>query len=242
MQIEGRNPVNEALKSGRQISVVYVQSRVAKSPKVREIVSQAIKKGIRVRKMTSTFLDKISLTSSHQGVIAIEKRKIQRLQEVLDGLYEKGKTPFFVIINEVLYQQNLGAIIRSAECAGCTGVIIPLNTKVTSEAIRASMGAIEYIPVINWNLFNAMKTLKNEGVKIIGLEATGTKTIYEEDLRGGIAILVGGEDRGITPSVLKHCDIVAKIPLFGKINSLNMSNATAVALFEKVRQDRGNGR
>lgn len=237
MQVEGRNPVIEVVKSDRPVSIIYIQARSVKSPKIREIISLARKRGIRVRKVGKNKLEKMSLTKNHQGIIANVKRIYKTLNETLTELNKNNQEPFFVLVSEVLYQQNLGAIIRSAECAGCNGVIIPKNTRVLSEAIRASMGATEHISIIRENIFNAIRLLKESAIKIVGIEVLGQKTIYEEDLRGPITIIVGGEDRGIGRSLLGKCDMVLKIPLFGKINSLNMSNATAVTLFEKVRQE-----
>ena len=237
MQIEGGNPVFEALKSETKVNLVLVQSRSVSSQKIREIISLARKKGIRVRKTGKNKLDKMSQTKNHQGIIAHIRRETKSLKEVIAELNKARKQPFFVLINEVHHQQNLGAIIRTAECAGSNGVIVPSKTRITTEATRASMGATEYIPVIRENIFNATKLLKENAIKIVGLEASGKKSVYQEDLTGAITIVIGGEDRGITRSLLTRCDIVLKIPLFGKINSLNMSNAAAIALFEKVRQE-----
>lgn len=237
MQVEGRNPVHELLKSETKVSVIFIQNDIALTDKIKQIVSLAKKNGIRTRRIGRHKLNKLSRTKNHQGVIARVKRKFKSLKEVLLELKEKNREPFFTIISEVLYQQNLGAIIRTAECAGSTGVIIPKKTKVLEEAVRASMGGVEHIEIIKENLFNAIKTLQSEGIKVVGIEADGKKLIYDADLTGPIAIIVGGEDSGIGRSLEKKCDIVLKIPLFGKINSLNMSNAAAVTLFEKVRQD-----
>lgn len=240
MQIEGRNPVLETLKSNQKVLIIFIQYKTVKTEKIKEIISLAQKKGIRVRKTGRNKLDKMSKTKNHQGIIAKTLRRFETLNKILDKLRNNDKQPFFVIINEVLYQHNLGAIIRTAECAGCSGVIIQNKTKLTAEAVRSSMGATEHIPIIKENLFNAIKTLKSNDVKIAGLEASGKKTIYQEHLNVPIAFIIGGEDSGITRPILNKCDIVLKIPLFGKINSLNMSNAAAVTLFEKVRQDSTN--
>ncbi|MBN2015986.1 23S rRNA (guanosine(2251)-2'-O)-methyltransferase RlmB [Candidatus Dojkabacteria bacterium] len=237
MQIEGRNPVTEALKSDRKISVIYIQNTTTGSDKIREIISMANKKGIRIRKIGKNHLAKITKTKNHQGIIASVRYEFNSLRDILEKQYAENKDPFFVLINEVLYQHNLGAIIRTAECAGCSGVIIPKKTQLTENAIRTSMGATEHIPVIKENLFNAMKLLKAEGIRIIALEATGKETIYDENLKGPVAIVIGGEHSGVTKSILPKCDKVLRIPLLGKINSLNMSNAAAIILFEKVRQE-----
>lgn len=237
MKVEGRNPVYETLKSDKKVSVVYIQRKIVGTDKIRDIISLANKKGIRIRKVGQHKLKKMSRTKNHQGVIAITKYEFKSLKSVVENLYKNDKHPYFVMFNEVLYQQNLGAIIRTAECAGCTGVIVPKKTRLTPEAVRASMGATEHIPIIKENIFNAIKYLKQQAVKIVGIEASGQKSIYETDLRGPFALLVGGEHSGITEPFLKKCDHVLKIPLFGKISSLNMSNAAAVTLFEKVRQE-----
>lgn len=237
MYIEGRNPVYEAVKSGNPIRRIYIVTGGAKSQKIREIVSEATKSGIRIQKVGKKKIDHMSRTGNHQGIIADVKRHYQKLSDMLEKLREADKDPFFVLVNDVLYQQNLGAIIRTAECAGCTGVIIPNKIKVTERVVRASMGATEHIPIIKASLFNAIKLLKDAGIWVYGLEADGQQTIYEKDLTGPVTIVIGSEDEGLGRSVGKKCNDVIKIPLFGKINSLNMSNATAVTLFEKARQE-----
>jgi len=237
MQIEGRNPVQELLRSNKKVSILFIQHSIVKNDKIKEIVSFAQKKGIRIKKIGKNKLKKMSRTKNHQGIIAKAIREFDNLNVILNNLNKERKQPFFTIINEVLYQHNLGAIIRTAECAGCSAVIIPKKTRLTEEAVRASMGATEHIPLIKTNLFSAIKYLKEYDIKIIGLEASGKKSIYKEKLDLPVAFVIGGEHSGITSSLYKKCDIVLKIPLFGKMNSLNMSNAAAIALFEKIRQD-----
>jgi 23S rRNA (guanosine2251-2'-O)-methyltransferase len=214
-----------------------MQNDIGQTDKIKQIVSLAKKNGVRLRKIGRHKLDKLSRTKNHQGVIARVRRDFLSLNEILDKLDQEDKIPFFVMISEVLYQQNLGAIIRTAECAGCTGVIIPKKTRINEEAARASMGAVEHVEIIKENLFNAIKILKKKGVPVVGLEADGKRSIYETNLVGPITIIIGGEHSGIGKSLEAKCDLVLKIPLFGKINSLNMSNAAAIALFEKVRQE-----
>lgn len=238
MQVEGRNPVLETLRSKTKVTLLFMQNDVRKNPKISEMVSTAQKKGVRIRRVSKNQLDKLSNTKNHQGVIARVYRPSVTLKDVLQKLEEENKTPFFVLMNEVLYQQNLGAIIRSAECAGATGIIVPRKTKVTPEAIRASMGATEHIPIIKESIFNALRMLKDYGIKAVGIEASGDKFIYDSNLTGPLTVVVGGEDKGITSSLLQKCDEVLKIPLRGKINSLNMSNAAAIIFFEKVRQEK----
>jgi 23S rRNA (guanosine2251-2'-O)-methyltransferase len=237
MQIEGRNPVLETLRAGKKISVLYIQHKIVQTEKIREILKRAQKKGIRIQKVGKNNLTRMSKTKVHQGVIAKIKYEAKSLREVLLDVEEQNREPFFIMTNEVLYQHNLGAIVRSAEVGGCNGVIVPLKTKITAEAVRASMGATEHIPIIKENIFSAVKILTDEGIKIVGLEASGDTYLYDEDLTGPICILIGGENIGITRALIKKCHSVLKIPIFGKINSLNMSNAAAVAIFEKVRQE-----
>jgi 23S rRNA (guanosine2251-2'-O)-methyltransferase len=237
MQIEGRNPVIEALSSNTQISRIYVQNKISRNNKVANIFKLANKKKIPLKIIGTHKLNQLSKTQNHQGVIAIVRYNYFNLKVTIQDLFEKNQDPFFVIIPDILHEQNLGAIIRSSECAGCNGVIISKKINLSSETVRTSMGATQHIPIIRENLFNALKTLKKNGIKIIGLEATGSKIIYDCDLRGPIAFIIGAEDKGITMSITPKCDIVLKIPLFGKISSLNMSNALSIALFEKVRQE-----
>ena len=236
MIIEGRNPVFEAMRSDKKISKILVQSSSTASEKIREILALAQKKGVRVQKISRSKLDNLSRTANHQGVIAYSSLTIYKLDEVLDLLERIKRDPFFVIIPDVLYQQNLGAIIRSAECAGCSGVIIGTNIRILPEAGRTSMGAIEHIPIIRHNIFNAIRELRRNAIKVYAIEAEGKSDIYNTDLSGGIALVIGAEDKGVSSAIEKKCDDVIKIPLFGKLNSLNMSNAAAVVLFEKKRQ------
>ena len=237
MQVEGRNPVLEVLRSDKKVSIIFIQNNLKHTDKIKEIVSLAHKKGVRIRKIGKNQIQNKSKTKNHQGIIAATTQTFHSLREVIAKTRKNREKPFFVILNQVLYQQNLGAIIRSAECAGCNGVIIPKSVRMTEESIRASMGATEHISIIRENLFNAMRILKEEDIKIVGLEAEGESYIYDANLTGAIAFVIGGEHSGVTKSIMAKCDIVIKIPIFGKIGSLNMSNAAAIALFEKVRQE-----
>ena len=237
--ILGRNPVLESLRSEQDISDIYIKERTIIDSKIKEILDLAKDRNIRFKFVSRQFLDKVAEGAIHQGVAGIKRDKVAKsLEQILKDLEEKKIDPFIVYIREVQNEFNVGGIIRSAESAGANIVILPPKTHMTPQMIRASMGASEHIEVINDNLFSAIKTVKSWLVKVIGIELTGTKYYFEEDLKGPAMLIVGGEDRSLSKEVTDKCDAVVRIPQLGKVNSLNMGVAVAVVLFEKVKQDK----
>ena len=236
--IEGRNPILEALLAKTVISRIWIASSVVKNKKIRQLLRLASQRQVSVKKTDRKSLDKISQTKLHQGVIAfassLPRFSLTRLLEK-----KKRKEGFcFLLLTEVLDEQNLGAILRTAEATGVTAVIIPKRAKgVTSVVARTAMGAAEYLPVVKENLFSAIKILKKQGAQIVGAEPKSGKILYQMDLRGPVAFVVGGEDRGLTAPIKKACDFLVSIPMRGKVSSLNMSVACAVLLYEKLRQE-----
>lgn len=238
MQIEGRNPVLESLLSKREFSFLKIQKGIKIDVKLKRILDLARSKRIRIEEMDRKKLDKMSETGAHQGVIGIVRdRKTKTFSELIKLIDERKETPFLIYVREALYEFNLGAIIRTAECAGMQGVIVPPNRDITPQVIRASMGASEHIQIVKGSLFQIIKEAKDYGIKVIGIELSGEKNIYEADLTGPILFVVGGEDKSLSTEVGKKVDEVVKIPMRGKVNSLNMSVAAAVVIYEKVRQD-----
>jgi 23S rRNA (guanosine2251-2'-O)-methyltransferase len=237
--LEGRNAVTEALKAGRTIDKVFLASGDTDST-LRYIASLAKKSGAVVTYCDRRKLDTMSQTGAHQGVIAMAAaREYCSVQDILDRAKEKGEAPLVVICDEITDPHNLGAIIRTAECAGAHGIIIPKrrSSGLTAVVAKASAGAMEYMPVARVsNLTAAIKTLKDGGVWVYGTAADGATPLHSTDLTGPAAIVIGSEGAGMGRLVSEACDFMVSIPMKGKINSLNASNACAILLYEALRQ------
>jgi 23S rRNA (guanosine2251-2'-O)-methyltransferase len=150
---------------------------------------------------------------------------------------ESEDNMMLIYIRESFNEYNIGSIIRTAECTGASAVILSPKTKITPQVIRASMGASENVSIVHEGLFTAIKVCKDAGVKVIGIEVTGDNFYHEADLTGRVMFIIGGEDRSLSDEIVNKCDEVVKIPLEGQINSLNMSVATGVVMYDKLRQD-----
>lgn len=237
--LEGRNAVTEALKAGRTIDKVFLASGDTDST-LRYIASLAKKAGAVVTYCDRRKLDAMSQTGAHQGVIAMAAaREYCSIADILALAAGRGEAPLIVICDEITDPHNLGAILRTAECAGAHGVIIPKrrNSGLTAVVAKASAGALEYVPVARVsNLTSAIKTLKDNGVWIYGTAADGAAPLYQTDLTGPAAIVIGSEGAGMGRLVAESCDFMVSIPMKGRINSLNASNAAAILLYEAVRQ------
>lgn len=237
--LEGRNAVTEALKAGRTIDKVFLASGDTDST-LRYIASLAKKNGAVVTYCDRRKLDTMTQTGVHQGVIAMAAaRDYATIQDILDSAREKGEAPLIIICDEITDPHNLGAIIRTAECAGAHGVIIPKrrSSGLTAVVAKASAGAMEYMKIARVsNLTAAIKTLKENGVWIYGTAADGAAPLYCTDLTGPTAIVIGSEGEGMGRLVSESCDFMVSIPMKGHINSLNASNACAILLYEAVRQ------
>lgn len=237
--LEGRNAVTEALKAGRTIDKVFLASGDTDST-LRYIASLAKKTGAVVTYCDRRKLDTMSQTGAHQGVIAMAAaREYSSIEDILNLAQERGEAPLIVICDEITDPHNLGAILRTAECAGAHGVIIPKrrNSGLTAVVAKTSAGALEYMPVARVsNLTSAIKTLKEHGVWIYGTAADGAAPLYKTDLTGAAAIVIGSEGAGMGRLVSEACDFMVSIPMKGHINSLNASNAAAILLYEAVRQ------
>lgn len=237
--LEGRNAVTEALKAGRTIDKVFIASGDTDST-LRYIASLAKKAGAVVTYCDRRKLDTMSQTHAHQGVIAMAAaREYCSVQDILDRAYDKGEHPLVVICDEITDPHNLGAIIRTAECVGAHGIIIPKrrNSGLTAVVAKASAGAMEYMPVARVsNLTDAIKTLKKNGVWVYGTAADGQNDLFHTDLTGPCAIVIGSEGFGMGRLVAESCDFTVSIPMNGHVNSLNASNACAILLYEVLRQ------
>ena len=237
-RIEGRNPVLEALRSKRTIEKLLV-AKGAGEGSIREIIGKAREKGIVIQEVNRQRLDEISSYNAHQGVIAyVTRYEYVEVEDLIKRGEDKGEPPFIVILDEITDPHNLGAVIRTAECCGAHGVIIPKRRSVglTPAAVKASAGAVEYLPVAKvTNLVNTLEELKKLGFWIAGADTEGS-SYTSQDLTGPIALVVGSEGRGISRLVKEKCDFLVSIPVKGSIESLNASVAAGILMYEVVRQ------
>ena len=237
--LEGRNALTEALASGRAIDKVFIAEGSTDRALAR-LAAQAKQAGAVVVETDRRKLDQMSATGAHQGVIAmVAAHSYATLDDILNRAKERGEAPLIVICDELSDPHNLGAIIRTAECAGAHGVVIPKRRSVGLTAIvgKASAGALEYMPVARvTNITNAIKELKERGVWIFGTAAEGATPLYQADLKGAAAIVIGTEGDGMSRLVAESCDLKVSIPMKGRISSLNASAAAAILLYEAVRQ------
>ena len=240
-QLEGRNALTEALRSGRTIDKVFIASGDTDKA-LQHLAAQAKEAGAVVVPVDRRKLDAMSQTRSHQGVIALAAaREYFSIDDLLQEAADRGEAPLVVICDELSDPHNLGAILRSAECAGAHGVIIPKRRSVglTAAVAKASAGAVEYMKVAKVsNINNAIAELKEKGVWIFGTAAEGSVPMYQADLTGPTAIVIGNEGEGMSQLVRKNCDMLVHIPMKGSISSLNASAAASILLYEAVRQRR----
>ena len=240
--IEGRNAVIEALRAGTAIDKIYL-AKGETDKTLGHIASRAREAGVVVVEADRRKLDAMSRTHSHQGVIALAAvREYVSVQSILDAAAAKGEPPLLVVCDEISDPHNLGAILRTAECAGAHGLIIPKRRSAGLTAIvgKTSAGAVSYLPVARVaNLTSVLKDLKKQGVWIFGTAAGASTNLYSADLKGPAAIVIGSEGDGMSRLVAENCDFLVSIPMKGHISSLNASAAAAILLYEAVRQRRG---
>ena len=238
-QLEGRNALTEALRSGRTIDKVFIAAGDTDRA-LQRLAADAKEAGAVVVPVDRRKLDAMSFTHSHQGVIALAAaRNYFTIDDLLEEAASRGENALLVICDELSDPHNLGAIIRSAECAGAHGVIIPKRRSVglTATVAKASAGAVEYMKVAKvTNINTAIEELKEKGVWIFGTAAEGSIPMYQADLTGPAAIVIGSEGEGMSRLVQKNCDVTVHIPMAGRITSLNASAAASILLYEAVRQ------
>lgn len=242
--VEGRNAVLEALRAGAAIDKLYLAKGEVDAA-LRHLASTARERGIVVVECDRRKLDAMSVTHAHQGVIAISAvREYADVDDLLDLAREKGEAPLLVVCDELSDPHNLGAVIRTAECAGAHGVIIPKRRSagLTAVVSKTSAGAVSYVPVARVpNLTACLKDLKDKGLWVYGATAAGDTTLYDADLKSPAAIVIGSEGSGMSRLVEETCDVRVSIPMKGQLNSLNASAAAAILLYEAVRQRQGKG-
>ena len=237
--IEGRNAVIEALRAGTNIDKIFIMKGEVDTA-LGHIASTARSRGIVVADADKRKLDGMSRTHAHQGVIAVAAvREYVSIEDILQAAKDKGEPPLLVICDELSDPHNLGAIMRTAECAGAHGVIIPKRRSAGLTAVvdKASAGALEHMAIARVpNLVAAIETLKKNGLWIYGTAAEGSNELWKTDLTGPACIVIGSEGSGISRLVREKCDFLVSIPLHGQISSLNASAAAAVLLYEALRQ------
>ena len=238
-QLEGRNALTEALRSGRTIDKVFIAAGETDRG-LQRLAAEAKDAGAVVVPVDRRKLDAMSTTRAHQGVIALAAaRAYFSIDDILQEAADRQEAPLIVICDELSDPHNLGAILRSAECAGAHGVIIPKRRSVglTAVVAKSSAGAIEYMKVARvTNINAAIQELKEKGIWIFGTAAEGSIPMYKADLTGPTAIVIGSEGDGMSRLVQKNCDVTVHIPMKGKITSLNASAAASILLYEAVRQ------
>lgn len=241
-QLEGRNALQEALKSGRTVDKVFIAAGETDRG-LQKLAAEAKEAGAVVVPVDRRKLDAMSFTRAHQGVIALAAAHIYySIDDILAEAASRGEAPLIVICDELSDPHNLGAILRSAECAGAHGVIIPKRRSVglTATVAKASAGAIEYMKVARvTNINAAISELKEKGVWVFGTAAEGSIPMYKADLTVPAAIVIGNEGDGMSQLVRKNCDVMVNIPMKGRISSLNASAAASILLYEALRQRLG---
>ena len=241
-QLEGRNALTEALRAGRTIDKVFIADGDTDRG-LQRLAAEAKEAGAVIVPVDRRKLDQMSFTRSHQGVIALTAaHDYYSIDDILEEAAQRGENALIVICDELSDPHNLGAIMRSAECAGAHGVIIPKRRSVglTATVAKASAGAVEYMKVARvTNIKNAINELKEKGVWVFGTAAEGSVPMYKADLTGPAAIVIGNEGDGMSPLVRKNCDMLVHIPMKGQISSLNASAAASILLYEAVRQRLG---
>ena len=235
--IEGRNAVIEALRTEASIDKIFIQKgEVDKT----HIASKARAAGIVVVEADRRKLDGMSRTHAHQGVIALAAvREYVSVDDILADAAAKNESPLIVVCDEISDPHNLGAIIRTAYCAGAHGVVIPKRRSagLTSVVAKTSAGAVSHMKVARVpNIPSLLKDLKKQGVWVFGTAANGTTGLYDTDLKGAAAIVIGSEGDGMTRLAAENCDFLVSIPMKGDLNSLNASASAAILLYEAVRQ------
>jgi len=237
--IEGRNAVTEALRAGTSIDKIYIMKGETDAA-LGHIASAARQAGIVVADADKRKLDNMSRTHAHQGVIAVAAvREYASVEDILQAARDKGEPPLLVICDELSDPHNLGAVIRTAECAGAHGVIIPKRRSagLTAVVAKTSAGAVSHVPVARVaNLPSLLKDLKKQGLWVFGAAAEAQTSLYDADLKGPAAIVIGSEGSGMSRLVRETCDVLVSIPMRGKLSSLNASAAAAILLYEAVRQ------
>mgnify|MGYP000026579197 FL=1 len=232
--IAGRNPVMEAIRSGRSIESILV-AKGERSGSVVAIIAKAKQKNIPVKDVDSKKLDFLAKGVNHQGIVAqCAVKEYSTLEDIFALAEERGESPFIIVLDKIEDPHNLGAIIRTAECAGAHGVIIPerRSAGLSYTVEKTSAGALEYMPVVRIkNISAVLQKLKDKGIWVYGADMDG-EHYKKVNFDGAVALVIGNEGKGISPLVAKDCDVIVSLPMKGKINSLNASVAAGILMYE----------
>jgi 23S rRNA (guanosine2251-2'-O)-methyltransferase len=236
--IFGTRAVIEAIKAGREIEKIYIQSGL-NNDLIKELINTAATHKAPYSFIPQVKLDRLS-NKNHQGVVCVLSAvQYVPLENIIDKCYSEGREPFFLIVDRVTDVRNFGALARTAECAQVDAMIIADkgNAPITGDAMKTSAGALNHLPVCRVkDMKKTFQLLKDNGIQIIACTEKAANTIYQIDLNTPIAIILGSEEDGISPQMLKDADQLAKIPLMGSIESLNVSVAAGIVVYEKIRQ------
>ena len=237
--IYGRNAVAEALAAKRKIKEIFISVNVSPGT-FSQIIGDAKVRGIPVAHRNPNWLNRFAGSDSHQGIVAVtEGKRYAPVSEILNFAKSRGESPLILVLDGIEDPQNLGSVIRSAECAGAHGIIIPEHHAVgiTGAVAKVASGAAEHMRVARVeDVADALDGLKERGIKVIGADAEAKAVYYNIPMRGPVAIVIGSEGKGVRRQIKDRCDILVSIPLCGKINSLNAAVAAAILMFEAVRQ------
>ncbi len=238
-QVEGRNAVLELLESDRDINKIFI-SDGERHGSINKIIALAKEKKVIINEVSKAKLNQMSQTENNQGVIAIVPPfNYCEIEDILDLAKDRNEKPFVLILDGIEDPHNLGSIIRTAETAGVHGIIIPKRraANVNSTVAKVSAGAVEYMKIARVNnISDAINTLKENDIWICGTDMNTDKYYYDEDFTGGIGIVIGSEGYGMSRLVKENCDFLVKIPMKGKITSLNASVSAGIVMYEVVKQ------
>jgi 23S rRNA (guanosine2251-2'-O)-methyltransferase len=238
--IEGRHPVLEALRAGRSISKLLLSRDVQRHSIIGEILHECRKQGVLVEHVDPRVIQKLSPTGRHQGVLAlVAAKEYTALDDLLAVSKKRNEPALLVILDGIQDPQNLGAIVRTADAAGVHGVIIPERRAVglTAAVARASAGALEHVPVARvTNITQTLRLLGERGIWTVGIDPAGKKDYTQVDYRQPSALVIGAEGKGVSHLVRERCDLLASIPMKGRVESLNASVAAALVMYEALRQ------
>lgn len=238
-RLEGRNVVLEALTRGRRpVRAIWLDERARPDEKIQRILALARERGVKVQRVPRQEIDRRAQGDVHNGILADADPLAGRtVDEVIDAAYARDEAPFIALADEVQYEHNLGAIMRSGLGAGLHGIVVPTRrgAGLSPVVARVAMGAAEEIPVVREGLFSALKKIKKHGMLVVGADMSGTAP-WDVDLTGAVAVVLGGESKGLSPTLRKKCDVVVGVPLQGGLESLNVSVTAGVLFFERVRQ------
>ncbi len=239
IQVDSKNAILELLKADKSFEKIYVATNAFKDPKTLEILKEARKRDVPIIKVARRSIDRKSRGKGTKSVLGLLiSENSWSLEDLLNKLFSEKTPPFFLILDNLKYSQNIGAIFRVAYASGVNGIILPVkqNSYIDAEVTRVSMGASERVPVVEMGLFEAMKDLKKNAVKILALQNEGG-IYYEQDLKGPLAIVIGSEDEPVSSKILERVDGLVSIPMREGMSELNVSVASGILCYEKLRQE-----